>query len=102
MNNNLPEYLQAIAAKFPLEIDVTNEMISEGRKQIKHANHCIGARMLESLLPEGYKREEYVCWGVQHGHIGDVHTVKGVVLNVKSDVNIEEIRSKQTIKLILE
>jgi hypothetical protein len=102
--NNLPDYLQAIVDKLPLEIQVTQEMITKGTRYRNEPGSCIGARMLETLLPEGYKRQNYIAWGVYDGSMGDVNVTSSKVnylIDIKADVNVFCLTEPRIVKLKL-
>lgn len=84
---------------FPITVNLTQEIIDEGRKAVWDSDNCVGARLLKAAIADkdfvGVKAE----WGFRNGSL---HTYHGnVEVGTEQDDDMTQVLKPGTYTLIL-
>lgn len=89
---------EEIIAMFPLEVEVTQEMIDKGYENIFDTRACIGFQALKSVLPEDMEND--ITWGCINGSIWEETHEEFLHRIVNGGINNERVRLSSKIDMM--
>lgn len=101
--------IEQIRAKLPIQVEITQEMIDEGRKHLFSGCHCVGFQVLRSVYnyDNTDTNSHLMSWGVktggfriyERGNWNRVSKITHFQIGTMEDIDMMELRTPTTVTL---